>query len=239
MYGQLLSGTAEIFGTELALHQPYTFTGTKAAVYTYHGCRLEVKGTPQSDYVAEETPMASYANVHFALENLRNDAAASQSIGPRVMVLGPENAGKSSLVKILSAYANRTGGQPIVLNLDPKEGMLSIPGTISAFALESIIDVEQGWGSSPTNGPSQIPVKLPLVYHYGCKDPEAKSEIYKAVVTRLGLSVMNRLEDDAMVKFTGCVIDTPGSISQGKNGYDIVQHIVAELQGMVMYQSAE
>jgi polyribonucleotide 5'-hydroxyl-kinase len=51
--------------------------------------------------------------------------------------------------------------------------------------------------------------------------------------------VMNRLEDDAMVKFTGCVIDTPGSISQGKNGYDIVQHIVAELQGMVMYQSAE
>ena len=77
-------------------------------------------------------------------------------------------------MKLLAAYATRSGRQPLVVNLDPKEGLLSVPGTISAFALESIVDVEEGWGSSPTNGPSPIPVKLPLVYYFGYSDPEAQ-----------------------------------------------------------------
>ena len=71
---QLLSGTAELFGTELPLKQTYTFTGTKAAIYTWYGCRIEVVGDCQVDYIAEETPMMIYANLHFALENLREKA---------------------------------------------------------------------------------------------------------------------------------------------------------------------
>ncbi|MCJ1250323.1 Cleavage polyadenylation factor subunit clp1 [Trapelia coarctata] len=225
---KLLTGTAEIFGTELALNQPYTFNGRKAAVYTWHGCRLEVTGNCQSDYIAEETPMVSYANLHFALENLRDAALEANSMGPRVLVVGPENAGKTSLVKMLAAYATRSERQPVVVNLDPKEGLLSVPGTLSAVVLDSVIDVEEGWGSSPTNGPSQIPVKLPLVYYYGMEDPEAHGELYKPLVTRLALSVMNRLEEDNEAKPSGCFVDTSGSVSMGKAGYDLIHHMVAE-----------
>jgi polyribonucleotide 5'-hydroxyl-kinase len=175
--------------------------------------------------------MVSYANTHFALEDLRIDSIAENSLGPRIMVIGPENAGKTSLVKLLAAYATRAGRQPIVVNLDPKEGMLSVPGTLSAFALESILDVEEGWGSSPTNGPSQIPVKLPLVYYYGLEDPETQPELYKPLITRLALSVLNRMEDDGDVKHSGCIIDTSGSMSQGKNSYDLIQHCISEFNG--------
>ena len=175
--------------------------------------------------------MDSYANLHFALENLRQLAAEEDNLGPRVLVVGPENAGKTTLVKMLAAYATRSGREPVVVNLDPKEGMLSVPGTISAVALESIIDVEEGWGSSPTNGPSQIPVKLPLVYYYGAEDPISHGDIYKPIITRLALSVMNRTEEDDEAKKCGCIIDSPGSITLGKAGYDIIQHIVAEFSG--------
>ena len=225
---KLLSGTAELFGTELALNQTYTFRGCKSAIYTWHGCRIEVIGDCHIDYVAEETPMNSYVNTHFALENLRHEAAEKHTLGPRVLVVGPENAGKTTLVKILASYATRTGLQPVVVNLDPKEGLLSVPGTLSTIVLDSIVDVEQGWGSSPSNGPSQIPVKLPLVYYYGQEDPEASSEVYKPLLTRLALSVINRMEDDAEIKPTGCIVDTSGVISQGKGGYDIINHAVAE-----------
>ena len=228
---KLLAGTAELFGTELALNQVYSFNGRKAAIYTWHGCRLEITGKCQADYVAEETPMDSYANLHFALENLRQLSTRDNTLGPRVLVVGPENAGKTTLVKILAAYATRSGGEPLVVNLDPKEGMLSVPGTMSAVALESIIDVEEGWGSSPTNGPSQIPVKLPLVYYYGSEDPIPHAEIYKPIATRLALSVMSRTEEDSEAKSCGCIIDSPGSITLGKAGYDIIQHIVAEFAG--------
>ena len=175
--------------------------------------------------------MSSYANLHFALEKLRLSAANDPTGGPRVMILGPENAGKTSLARVLAAYATRSGRTPIVANLDTREGMLTVPGTLSAVALESIVDVEEGWGSSPISGPSQIPVKLPLVYYYGQEDIETQKEISKPLIRRLALSVISRMEDDASVKQTGCIIDTPGSISYGKGGYEMIQHVVAEFSG--------
>ena len=172
--------------------------------------------------------MISYANLHFALEKIRDDNCLNGRDGPRVLVVGPENAGKTSLVKLLTAYATRSGRQPVTVNLDTKEGMLTIPGTLSAAVFSSIIDMEEGWGSSPTNGPSQVPVKLPLVYYYGQANPEDNTQIFKPTVTRLALSVMSRLQEDAEARETGCIVDTPGVISQGKGGYEIISHIVSE-----------
>ena len=229
---QLLSGTAELYGTELALSQSYSFSGYKGAIYTWHGCRLEITGQCQVDYTAEETPMSTYMNTHFALEDFRVQATSEDSLGPRVLVVGPENAGKTTLVKILASYANRTGQQPVIVNTDCKEGMLSIPGTLSTAVLDSIVDVEQGWGSSPTNGPSQIPVKLPLVYHYGMDDPETNGDYFKSLLSRLALSVLSRMTEDPSTKSAGCLIDTSGSITHGKLGYDIIQHIVAEFSSL-------
>lgn len=175
--------------------------------------------------------MMIYANLHFALENLRDKANSERRDGPRVLIVGSENAGKTSLVKILTGYATKVGRQPVVVNLDTKEGMLSIPGTLSATTFTSVMDVENGWGSSPMSGPSQVPVKLPLVYYMGQANPEEKILIYKPIMTRLALSVMNRLQDDGEAKETGVIIDTPGVISQGKGGYEMIQHIVSEFSG--------
>ncbi|KAL5341673.1 hypothetical protein BJX70DRAFT_43109 [Aspergillus crustosus] len=251
---KLLTGTAELFGTELAPSQTYTFSGTKAAIYTWHGCTLEVSagdavlgldGMPattqpgrggfgaggcQSEYTAEETPMVEYANVHFALESLRADAKANGKDGPRVLIIGPEDAGKTSVSKILTAYAVKTGREPIVVNLDPTEGMLSVPGTVTATAFRAMLDVEEGWGSSPMSGPSAIPVKLPLVYFYPMVNPlEAEGAVFRPIVSRLALSVMGRMAEDEDARETGIIVDTPGILSQSRAGaLEMINHIVTE-----------
>jgi polyribonucleotide 5'-hydroxyl-kinase len=230
---RLRSGTAEYFGTELAPSTTYSFQGTKGAIYTWHGCRLELGGEVESDYVAEETPMTSHANLHFALEMLRDQSVANNGVvmGPRVLVVGAENAGKTALVKTLTAYAVKSGRQPIVVNFDPRQGMLSVPGSFSAAAFSSIVDIEEGWGSSPISGPSPIPVKMPLVYHYGLKDPE-EGKLFKPLVTRMALAVTSRLEEDKASKQAGFIIDSSGSISAGKGGvYENIEHIVSEFSG--------
>lgn len=230
---RLRSGTAEYFGTELAPSTTYSFQGTKGAIYTWHGCRLELGGEVESDYVAEETPMTSHANLHFALEMLRDQSAANNGavMGPRVLVVGASNAGKTALVKTLTAYAVKSGRQPIVVNLDPRQGMLSVPGSFSAAAFSSIVDIEEGWGSSPISGPSPIPVKMPLVYHYGLGDPE-EGRLFKPLVTRMALAVTSRLEEDTASKQAGFIIDSSGSISAGKGGvYENIEHIVSEFSG--------
>ncbi|KAF2645423.1 pre-mRNA cleavage complex II protein-like protein Clp1, partial [Massarina eburnea CBS 473.64] len=242
---KLLSGTAEFFGTEIAPNQTYTFQGIKGAVFTWHGCRIEIGGDADSEYVAEETQMMSCANTHFALEGLRDrsiqigaarsnvaltspDSTDMQGLGPRVLVVGPDSAGKTTLVRTLTAYAVKTGRQPIVVNLDPRQGMLSVPGSLTAAAFSSIIDVEEGWGSSPISGPSPIPVKMPLVYHYGLKDPE-EGRLFKPLVSRMATAVTSRLMADKESKHAGCIIDSPGAISQGRAGtYENIDHIISE-----------
>lgn len=180
--------------------------------------------------------MATYANLHFALEKQRGKVEEEGGEGPRVLVVGPENAGKTSLLKILAGYATRMGREPVLVNLDSREGMLSIPGSLTAAGFGSIMDVEQGFGSSPTSGPSLVPVKLPLVYYYGLPNPEENTELYKPIVTRLALAVTSRMAEDAEPKASGCLIDSSGIISQGKGGYDLIQHIVSEFSGTPPHQ---
>lgn len=260
---QLLAGTAELFGTELASSQTYTFSATKGAIYTWHGCTLEVSGAGDSEqsapvsgasasgsaagaggcqveYTAEETPMVEYANVHFALDAMRQDAKASAEAtgtrrdGPRVLILGPEDAGKTSLAKILTGYAVKSGQQPVVVNLDPSEGVLSVPGSLTAAAFRSMVDIEEGWGSSPMSGPSPVPVKLPIVYFYGLPSPlDAGGSIYKPIVTRLALAVTGRLAEDENAREAGIIVDTSGILGQGKSGStEIIHHIVTEFSSM-------
>ena len=82
--GQLLDGQAEVFGTAMAVKRAYTFTACKVAVFTWHGCVLQMTGQAQHVYVADETPMVSYLNLHHALEKLRGQAQVSGQSGPRV-----------------------------------------------------------------------------------------------------------------------------------------------------------
>ncbi|KAK3076158.1 hypothetical protein LTS18_013768, partial [Coniosporium uncinatum] len=229
---QVLTGTAELFGTELAPSTTYTFCGVKAAIYTWHGCTLTVSGEPESEYVAEETEVEVIANIHFALEKLRDQAktsAGDDGLGPRVLVVGPENAGKTSLVKSLAAYASRAGRAPVVVNLDPRQGMLSVPGSFTAASMTSVLDVEDiaGWGSSPISGPTAIPVKMPLTYHYGSANTESNLSIFKPLITRMALAVTSRMDEDPDVGTTGCIIDTAGSVASGK-GLESIHHVISE-----------
>lgn len=174
--------------------------------------------------------MVEYANAHFALETMREEAQSVGKDGPRVLLLGPDNAGKTSLAKILTAYATKVGRQPIVVNLDPSEGMLGVPGTLTATAFRTMLDVEDGWGSSPMSGPSPVPVKLPLVYSYPLKSPlDADGTVYRPVVSRLALSVTGRMAEDEDAREAGIIVDTPGVLGTGKPGsLELINHIITE-----------
>lgn len=180
--------------------------------------------------------MNEVVNIHLALEAMRS----RDPTGPRTLILGQDNAGKSTLAKTLTGYAIRSGRAPVVVNLDPAEGVLSLPGTLSAAVFKTILEVESdaggGWGTSPMSGPNgEVPVKLPLVYYYGGMDPSEKNGmLYKAQVGRLALSVQGRMKnglENGEVERSGVIVDTPGSLLSAKQaalGYELVGHIVSE-----------
>lgn len=82
--------------------------------------------------------MRIYANLHLALEQMRVRALRAirgspvppgsgpqeaRTEPPRVLVVGPEHAGKTTLCKLLVNYAVRTGQgwTPFLVNVDPSE----------------------------------------------------------------------------------------------------------------------
>ena len=242
---KLLTGSAEIFGTELVIGNTSTIPGpAKLAIYTWQGCNFEITAPEDfpGGYLADETPMHEYLNTHLALEGLRDSGggAVGSHIGPRVLVLGPADSGKTSLVKTLTAYAIRSAGSPVVVNLDPREGMLSVPGTVTAATFKSLLDIEEGWGCAPMSAPTGIiPAKLPLVYYYGSErvedapstmspqNPHRPSVLYRSLVTRLALAVSGRLAQDSEARGSGVILDTPGSLANPRN-VNLVSHIVSE-----------
>lgn len=148
---ELLEGMAEMFGTELVQRVKYVFpSGSRAAIFTFHGCLLDVVGrTDTPPYVAKQTPMVCrhrffpipfqiiYVNTHAALESLRVlaashtigvtvDAVSVRGRGPRAMIVGPTDVGKSTYCRILLNYAVRQQRTPVYVDLDCGQGSLSV-----------------------------------------------------------------------------------------------------------------
>ena len=82
------------------------------------------------------------------MEAMRKEAMQGQKAGPCTMVVGPTDAGKSTLCKVLTNYAVRTGWEPLFVDLDVGQGMITVPGNIAAVHLTAPIDVEKPFASS-------------------------------------------------------------------------------------------
>ncbi|XP_048486316.1 protein CLP1 homolog [Plutella xylostella] len=209
---EVKSGYAELFGTELVKGKAYEFhTGAKVAVFTWHGCTVELRGRTEVSYVAKETPMVIYLNVHAALEQQRVAAEQEGTRGPVTMVVGPGDVGKSTLVRILLNYAVRMGRRPIYVDLDVGQGSISVPGTIGALLVERPASIEEGFSQ-----------QAPLVYHFGHKSPNDNLQLYNTIVSRLAEVITERIDSNKKASTSGVIINTCGWVKGP--GYKVLTH---------------
>lgn len=230
---RLLNGTAEIFGTEIPPEIWLSFPPRlKFAVFTWYGATIEMEGITETDYTADETPMISYVNVHAVLEGRRNRAKASSSgdteasQGPRVIVVGPVDSGKSTLSRMLLSWSAKQGWKPTFVDLDIGQGSITIPGCIAATPIEMPID--------PVDG---IPLEMPLVYFYGHTTPSVNVELYKVLVKELARTLERQFSGNAESRAAGMVINTMGWI-EGV-GYELILHAIDTFNANVVLVSGQ
>ena len=90
----LREGVAEIFGIDMIKNSEYTFVDQYVAVFSWYGCKVDVKVEGTTDittvvYCTSSSPsMIQYVNTHAQLESLRDVAVANRQSGPKVLVLG-------------------------------------------------------------------------------------------------------------------------------------------------------
>uniref|UniRef100_A0A1D1YGZ7 Protein CLP1 homolog n=1 Tax=Anthurium amnicola TaxID=1678845 RepID=A0A1D1YGZ7_9ARAE len=224
---RLVSGTAEIFGTELPPENWVTIPPSlKFAIFTWHGATIELDGKSELAYVADETPMVSYVNVHAILEGRRARAKSSgtdleSSQGPRVIVVGPTDSGKSSLCKMLLSWACKQSWKPTFVDLDIGQGSITIPGCIAATPVEMPIDPVEG-----------IPLEMPIVYFYGNATPSINVELYKVLVKEVARTLERQFTGNLESRAAGMVINTMGWV-EGV-GYELLLHAIDALKADVV-----
>lgn len=224
---KVTKGIVEVFGTELAIDVEYKFTGQKIAFYSHEGGQLEYSGPLVSEYVSEETQMSAYLNFHFALCKMREQDVR----GPRVLILGPKDCGKTSLAKILASYASRMDYEPMIVNLNPSDPVFSIPGTLTGTPVSDILDVEDGWGQTYTTGVAPLHPKQPTVRYYGSPDIHENLKFYKHNVSRLGVTVCSRVSEDSTMKKSGVIVDTPPLTIKD---VEIIEDVISDFEINVM-----
>ncbi|XP_071504776.1 polyribonucleotide 5'-hydroxyl-kinase Clp1-like [Diadema antillarum] len=209
---ELKDGLAEVFGSELLRNRIYKFSsGSKVAVFTWQGCTLVIRGKTEVAYVSKETPMVMYLNTHAALEQMRQQAELEATRGPKVMVVGPGDVGKSTVCRLLLNYAVRVGRRPTFIELDVGQGSISVPGTVGALLVERPADVEQGFA-----------LTAPLVYHFGATSPGVNMKLYQILTARLAEVFSMRCKTNPRVAQSGCVINTCGWVKG--DGYQCIKY---------------
>ena len=220
------AGDAEVFGTPLGVGGRTLVVGPqKVAVYTMGGARVEVQGSPEVMYVGEETPMRQYINVHDVLQAQR-DACGRGEAGadgalvapPKVMLVGPTDSGKSTICKVLANYAVRCGSSPLFVDLDVGQGSLTVPGCVSACAVEHPVDVED----------AVFPGEPPVVFYVGSASPSENADLYRHCVERRAGGVEERERRDAVAGSSGILVNTMGWV-EGL-GYELLLHAAEVLK---------
>jgi polyribonucleotide 5'-hydroxyl-kinase len=255
----LQKGSAELYGVELALHKSYTFPegGLKIAVFTWHGCVLDVDvhgGTSVECYMSDETSSnVAVVNTHAQLEALRDQAAAGfapqhstnndtssvpATLGPRVLVVGPPESGKSTVTKTLLAYAVKLGRLPLWVDLDPVDNGISIPGTLAACPVTRDTVTIESWAT--TGIPSHATSPL-ILWHGSASSSDGSGststastssrplpDLFRAQATALGQKINARLAGDDLAYSSGIIVNTNGWIQE--EGFQLLMHTVEALQ---------
>ncbi|GJY93161.1 protein CLP1 [Tanacetum coccineum] len=250
---RLLNGTAEIFGTEMPPENWLVFPPrTKFAIFTWYGATIEMQDNTETDYVADETPMISYVNVHAVLEGRRNrakaaasDADASQGgrfggregVGRFCGERGRVGVGSVGWVKWFVVGPTDSGKSTLsrmLLSWAAKQGWKP-----------TFVDLDIGQGSitlpgcvaaSPIEMPIDpvegIPLEMPLVYFYGHNTPTVNADLYRVLVKELAQILERQFAGNAESRAAGMVINTMGFIDG--LGYDLLLHAIDTFQATVV-----
>ncbi|KAM3180039.1 hypothetical protein ACTXT7_017087 [Hymenolepis weldensis] len=197
----LIDGMAEIFGTELCQSIEYSFrAGHRGSVTTFHGCKITISGADFDAFVLEAIEdndlIHVYANIHANFHKFRTEAVLNQTKGPRVLVCGPANSGKSTLCKVLANYAARRGSTPILIDVNPNSNQICVPSTLAAMHIKKPYDLSVGWDLH------EDPIAFPFCH----LDPSDNFDLYKQQLEHLAELVDVRCENDAMTFASGCIM---------------------------------
>lgn len=217
----LQSGSAEIFGVELALNRTHCLPASlNAAAFTWFGARLSLVAPAAAlAYTATDTPMPMYIRAHAVLQARRDIARNAGRAGPCALIVGPPDAGKTALANILTSYAVKANGACVLVDLDPSaSGAVAVVPGAFAVSIVTHLDVEAG-------GPVHERLSATMYGHVGAR---GNLPVIQRVMSSVGEVVDAVLSEPKNMPHAGCVVDMCSEVDGGEG----LEFVVASANSM-------
>jgi hypothetical protein len=159
-----------------------TFTDRKFAIYSLSISRIRISDKIKSIYKTEDTPMYEYLMAHHIINEKRKEALKTNTIGPKVMITGTRESGKTSLCNIFINYAIKLGWNPTYVDLDLSNDIFT-PGTISAVTVDFPI-------------PNDFLLDNSISIFHGNSNNEINEYLYEIQIKEMADLVNSKLEND-------------------------------------------
>ncbi|XP_055329299.1 polyribonucleotide 5'-hydroxyl-kinase Clp1-like [Paramacrobiotus metropolitanus] len=205
----MAQGQAEVFGAELSTDRIYTFLkGSKISIWSWTGCTIMIEGKPKILKTKDSRVTTIHFNFHNCLEQHREVAVKNDVVGPRILVLGNANSGRSVFCRLLLNYAARMRGDdrrnPIFVDLDFIQPDLAVPGTIACCQFDRPTDPMFDY---------YYYRKFVLPYGYLNTDPETNPnsesnlELLHSQIRKLGAVIEKKFDNDRRARHSGAIIN--------------------------------
>ena len=130
---------------------------------------------------------------------VRGAAKAKQqgTQGPRVLIVGPPDSGKSTVARLLLAYAARMFWKPTLVDMDLGAGFIGVPGAFGAAVVEAPLALRGAIGDEKA-----------LMYYYGSMQPEHNDKLRATLMAQLAAAINERMEANPDERASGCMMNT-------------------------------
>ena len=154
------------------------------------------------------------------IENLDSGLAVDTKSGPKCMIIGPTDVGKSTLCKFLLNYAVGSGFKPSFVDLDIGQSVLH-QGIITGSIINSLIKISRVGDESPSLSDS-------VSYFYGNLSPDANISFYSFQCSNLQHALKERSRRDLINLYSGSIINTCGWVTP--KGCLLIEHLISIFQ---------
>ncbi|EAL20505.1 hypothetical protein CNBE4250 [Cryptococcus deneoformans B-3501A] len=217
---------------------------TKSALYAPTSARIQVTNLPASHYTSTSTVQPQLLNLHLAMERQRIlSKRGMEQRGPRVMIMGPQSSGKTTVMKNLVNLALGTGmgWTPGAIGLDPSSPPNLIPGSLSISTPSHPIPTHHlahPLGSPPAStAANTISGDVETAsWWLGALEPTNKNaEVWRVLVEHMAEAWGMRCEKDKIANISGLFLDTPAAFTvptlgtkkdDPKARYTLVSHAI-------------